>query len=160
MRAAIFSTEFSTSVENPLPERLSSGRGPGIIAFRGGHFKLFFRGKRGRARPERVGAAGDEKGPRTAGKRTEKRLQNGPDGGSGDVRKRVPFVALKKRIISGFRGIPLFGLARDIAPCPRAPETSVNGFPRLRRVPLPSRGPWIDIPAQPRDEFRGMGDEP
>jgi hypothetical protein len=46
MGVAIFSTEFSTSVENPLPDRLSSGRGSAIIAFQTGLFKLFFRGKR------------------------------------------------------------------------------------------------------------------
>src|SRR3989339_485911 len=78
MGAVHFSTEFSTSVENALPERLSSGRGPGIIAFRGGHFKLFFRGKPAFSGSGRKLAPGRRKRCREGRQKAEKRPENGP----------------------------------------------------------------------------------
>src|SRR5512141_1437753 len=43
---------------------------------------------------------------------------------------------------------------------PRAPETSVNGFPRLRRVPLPSRGLRGAIHRRLELDFPEIGEEP
>ena len=78
MEAVLFSTDISTSVENPLPARLWSGRGPAIIALRGGLFKPFFRGKRvlgfasgGFARAARRGAF-------APGVKSPKRAPDGP----------------------------------------------------------------------------------